>query len=203
MPQQPVNILHELIHLFRFRPVAIRADMPVFIDEQYPAAMVESAGCGGVLLGDAHIVIGNFVDIVLVAGDETPAFRADPQVPGVDFQPAYGIPLGVDGVGEEHQPGLVLVFVVNAQHLLFHFGADGRAGGEEKIRYVDLAFEGGVGDHLAILVDKGKVGDLVVDGVFALYVVVADNGQGLLLRLRGVAGKGYKSYGNKNPVSHG
>ena len=79
------------------------------------------------------------------------------------FQPPHRIPLGVDGVGGTSAGVHSGICRKCAASAFLYFGADGRAGGKEKSpRNVNLALKGGVGDHLAVLVNKGKVRDLMV-----------------------------------------
>jgi hypothetical protein len=48
------------------------------------------------------------------------------------------------------------------RHIVCHFGANGTAGGEKEIGYINFAGIGFVGDDFAVLIYKRKGGNFVV-----------------------------------------
>jgi hypothetical protein len=66
---------------------------------------------------------------------------------------------------------------VDTQHLLRHGRTNSWAGHKEKISYVDLSGKRLIVHYLAILIDKGEIGNLVVDGITVHYSFLTEDGQ--------------------------
>ena len=165
--EQRFNVFHEFFNGYTIRSLAVSPDVLLGVHQYKAAAVVESSRQGRVFDNHIKIIVGYFVEAVLISSDEEPLAGINSQVVGVLMQAPNGIPFGVDGMGKEQQVGAIPEPFVNFEHIFRHDGANGGTGSEEKIGDISFAGKSGVGYQVAILANKGEVRDL---GVYHLPV---------------------------------
>ena len=77
----------------------------------------------------------------------------------------------IDAMTQDSKIGFSLKLLVNPKHFLFHYWADGRAGGEKEIGYIDFARHIFLADGVAYLIDESKVGNAVVHRILIVIYI--------------------------------
>ncbi len=176
--QQQINVQHKTIHFFSIGAIAKGPHVPVFVNQNQASTVVEAAGRIRIFHRHAEIIVGDAVNLIVVAGHQTPAIVLYPKLFGVVFQRRHGIVLHVDGMGKQHDPVVVFIFFINAQTVGFYLRANSRAVDKEEIHDVDFIFKSCIGHQLAVLIDESEIRDGRVNCVAVDHIAVAENGQG-------------------------
>jgi hypothetical protein len=91
---------------------------------------------------------------------------------GVAFQAAYGVPLGVNGMGKQHQLVIALVLIENAQHLLFDLWANGRTGNEKEVGKINFTLKSRIRHKVAVLINESEIWNRMVHGILSVDFVL-------------------------------
>jgi len=131
----------------------------VFGVEEVASGAVRADGVAGEV-----VPAGEVVDMVAVAGEQSPRGGIGPQCGGVVAEGGHAVGGRVDAVGEEDDGAVAGEGVLQEPEVRRHFGADVPAAGEEEVGDGDMSVEVPFGDGAAELVGELEGGD-VVDGI--------------------------------------